>query len=62
MRQGLIATFLYNRAVKIPLLPMMIVYFGTKVVVILSIFMILFSMLNGFIVEKIVQLKGDRDR
>ncbi len=54
MREALIATFLYNRAVKIPLLPMMILYFGTRLVVILTAYMIVFSVLNGIIVEKIL--------
>ena len=55
MREGLIAVFLYNRAVKIPLIPMMILYFGIKTVVVLTIYMVLFSLLNGFAVEKIVR-------
>ena len=54
MREGLIAVFLYNRAVKIPLLPMMILYFGVKTVVILTVYMILFSLVNGYAVEKIL--------
>ena len=54
MREALIATFLYNRAVKIPLLPMMILYLGIKPVVILSAYMILFSVLNGYIVEAVL--------
>jgi len=59
MREGLIATFLYNRAVKIPLLPMMFLYFGFKFVLVLTIYMVLFSLLNGYIVEKLVQRKGE---
>jgi len=55
MREGLIAVFLYNRAVKIPLLPMMILYFGFKTVAVLTIYMIIFSLLNGYAVEKILQ-------
>ena len=55
MRDALIAAFLYNRAVKIPLLPVMIYYFGLRVVVILTVFMILFSIANGLIVERVVR-------
>jgi uncharacterized membrane protein YraQ (UPF0718 family) len=58
MRDALIATFLYNRAVKIPLLPMMVYYFGLKLVVILTILMILFSMLNGLLVERLTTQNG----
>jgi uncharacterized membrane protein YraQ (UPF0718 family) len=54
MREALIATFLYNRAVKIPLLPMMVLYFGPKLAVILTAYMILFSVLNGIMVERIL--------
>lgn len=51
MRDALIAAFLYNRAVKLPLLPMMIVYFGMEMTVIVTVYMILFSVANGYIVE-----------
>lgn len=49
---GFIATFLYNRAIKIPLLPMIIFYFGLKYTIILMIVMILFSILQGMMIEK----------
>jgi uncharacterized membrane protein YraQ (UPF0718 family) len=58
MRDALIATFLYNRAVKIPLLPIMIYYLGLKLVVILTILMILFSILNGLLVERMTIKDG----
>ena len=53
MKNSLIATFLYNRAVKIPLLPMMIYYFGWVFVIILTTYMVVFSVINGLIVGKI---------
>ena len=56
MRDGFIAAFLYNRAVKIPILPMMIYYFGLSFTAILTFYMILFSIINGFVVDKLVQL------
>ena len=59
MRDALIATFLYNRAVKIPLLPIMILYFGIDVVIILTVSMILFSIADGFIVEKLATVKTE---
>ncbi len=61
MREALIATFLYNRAVKIPLLPMMIYYFGYKLVIVLTIYTIIFSILNGYIVEQIVN-RGEKKK
>ncbi len=57
MKDAFITTFLYNRAVKIPLLPMMIYYFGVAFTVVLSVYMILFSIINGLIVHKILNLK-----
>jgi uncharacterized membrane protein YraQ (UPF0718 family) len=53
MKSSLIAAFLYNRAVKIPLLPMMIYYFGWAFTIILTVYMIIFSVVNGMIVGKI---------
>ena len=51
-RNGMIAVFLYNRAIKLALLPMMIVYFGLKYVVVLGIVMIIMSIIQGLIIEK----------
>ena len=57
MRDGFIAAFLYNRAVKIPMLPMMIYYFGLSFTAILTGYMILFSVINGIFVEKLLGIK-----
>lgn len=54
MRIGLVATFLYNRAIKIPLLPLLIVYFGLKYSIVLLIMMIIFSILQGLTIEKLM--------
>jgi uncharacterized membrane protein YraQ (UPF0718 family) len=51
MRTGLIAVFLYNRAIKIPLLPVMIFYFGIGFVILLSFYMIIASVVEGKIIE-----------
>jgi len=55
MTDSLIAAFLYNRAIKIPLLPMMGHYFGWSFTLALSIFMVLFSVVNGVIVQRVTQ-------
>lgn len=55
-KDSFIACFLYNRAVKIPLIPMMIYYFGISFTIILSVYMILFSVINGFVVEKLIKI------
>ena len=51
MRSGLIATFLYNRAIKIPLIPVMIFYFNLSFVVILLIYTIIASIFEGKLIE-----------
>ncbi len=56
MRNGLIAVFLYNRAIKIPLLPVMIYYFGWLFVVVLTVYMLIASIAGGKLVE---ELSGD---
>jgi len=57
VRQGLIATFLYNRAIKIPLLPMIILYFGLPYTIVLTIVMMIISVVQGLIIEKLVGVK-----
>ncbi len=57
MKDSFMAVFLYNRAVKIPLLPMMVYYFGLKFTAILTFYMILFSIINGVFVEKLLGIK-----
>jgi uncharacterized membrane protein YraQ (UPF0718 family) len=57
MKNSFIAAFLYNRAVKIPFIPMMIYYFGLVFTVILTFYMIIFSVINGILVEKLIKLR-----
>lgn len=54
MRLSLIATFLYNRAIKLPLLPVIIFYFGWSFTLVLTVLMVFFSIVNGILTEKIV--------
>jgi len=58
MRTGLVAVFLYNRAIKIPLLPIMIFYFGIFFVTILCIYMVIASIVQGKIIEIIEDKHG----
>ncbi len=57
MRTALIATFLYSRAVKLPLLPLMIHYFGVVYTVVLCLYLVLFAGINGIVVEKLIVQK-----
>ena len=53
MRNALIATFLYSRAVKLPLLPLMIHYFGVTYTLVLCFYLIGFSVITGIVIEKL---------
>ena len=50
MSSSLIAVFLYNRSIKIPLLPVIIYYFGPVFVVILLFYMIIASLICGKVI------------
>ncbi len=52
---SLAACFLYNRAVKLPLLPLLASYFGWVYALVLGIWTIIFSILNGLIVGGIAK-------
>jgi uncharacterized membrane protein YraQ (UPF0718 family) len=66
MRDALIATFLYSRALKLPLLPLMVHYFGLAYTVTLSLGILLFALLNGLLLERLLggspQEKAERNR
>lgn len=51
MRTGLIGVFLYNRAIKIPLLPLLIYYFGTAFAILLLMWMFIASLAEGKALE-----------
>jgi len=51
LRDGYIAAFFYARAVKLPLLPLMVDYFGLAFTIVLTIYIILASLLQGWLVE-----------
>jgi len=51
MRTGLIAVFLYNRAIKVFLLPLLIYYFGAEYSIVLLMALIIASLVEGKIIE-----------
>ncbi len=51
---GLLACFLYNRAIKLPLLPILLLYFSWPYVVTITLIMIIFSILQGLIINKLI--------
>lgn len=52
MSASVAAVFLYSRAVKLPLLPLMIHYFGTAFTVVLCLYLIAFSIVNGALMAR----------
>lgn len=59
MDNSLIATFLYNRAIKLQLLPFLIYYFGWAFTITMTVYMIIFSVINGWAVDKLVDLSKE---
>ena len=52
-----VAIFLYNRNVKIPFFPALILYFGFAYSIILSIYIIIFSFFNGVLLDNLLRKK-----
>lgn len=57
MSDSLIATFLYSRALKLPLLPLLVHYFGVTYTVALSVGIVVFSVLSGLLAGTIGGIK-----
>jgi uncharacterized membrane protein YraQ (UPF0718 family) len=57
VRNAFLATFLYNRAIKLALLPVLIGYLGLLYTAVLTVFMIVASVLQGIITEKLIEVK-----
>jgi len=53
---GLIACFLYNRAIKIPLLPLAILYFSWQYILVLCFVMIFMSVVQGVVLNKLMEV------
>ncbi len=51
---GLIAAFLYNRAIKLALLPLIIFYFGWVYTIVLTIVMIIASIVQGIVMNYLI--------
>ena len=54
LNYGLISCFLYNRAIKIPLLPLMVFYFSLNYVIILLVVTVFMSVVQGMIINKLL--------
>lgn len=53
MKTSLAAVYLYSRAVKLPLLPMLVHYFGITYTIILIGYLVVFSIISGLVMEQI---------
>ena len=51
LRDGLIATFLYSRAIKLPLLPFMVDMFGWMFTVVIIIYILLAAVVQGKVID-----------
>lgn len=51
VNEGLLSIFLYNRAIKLPLLPLMIDYFSFKTTIVISILVFIFSFINAIFIN-----------
>ncbi len=51
LKDGLIATFMYARAVKLPLLPFMIDLFGLLFTIIMTLYIVIASVIQGKIID-----------
>ena len=58
VNDGLIITFLYARAIKIPWIPMMISYFGLSFTVIFSIYILVGALHQGMLANQLDRLVG----
>jgi len=60
-RNAFIAAMLYNRNVKIHFLPAMVYYFGLRYTVVLSVYILVFSIVNGKMLELLTNIRGERN-
>ena len=60
MSGALIAAFLYSRSLKLPLLPLMVHYFGLGYTVALSVCIVAFSVLSGLIVRGLAGIDASK--
>jgi uncharacterized membrane protein YraQ (UPF0718 family) len=54
MRTALIAVALYARAIKLPLLPLLAHYFGLRYMLVLSLWLAVFAIVNGLLTERLL--------
>jgi uncharacterized membrane protein YraQ (UPF0718 family) len=58
VRDSLIITFLYSRSIKLPWIPLMVVYFGSGFTIVMMLYIAIGSLIQGFIIDKITKEKA----
>ena len=58
LKDGLIATFMYARAVKLPLLPFMVDLFGLLFTVVMSLYILIAAVLQGKVIDTLEEKKS----
>lgn len=53
LRDGYLTAFFYARAVKLPLLPLMVDYFGLTFTIVLTLYIVIAALLQGLLMEAI---------
>ncbi len=57
LRDGLIAVFMYARAVKLPLLPFMIDLFGLLFTIVMTLYILIAAVLQGKVIDAVIKKK-----
>lgn len=55
LKDGLLATFMYTRSIKIPFIPIMIDYFGMLFTIVLFIYILIGGILQGIFIEALIK-------
>jgi len=58
LKDGLIATFMYARAVKLPLLPFMIDMFGLLFTIVMTLYILVVAVLQGKVIDTVMKAKS----
>lgn len=60
MRNGLIVTFFASRVIKVPLLPMMVDYFGWTFTLVVSLYVLIGALIQGWLFERLQRDTGEK--
>jgi len=58
LKDGLIATFMYARAVKLPLLPFMVDLFGLLFTIVMTLYILIAAVLQGKVIDTVMKAKS----